>query len=183
MHQQDARKSPGRGDVRGRWRRRVKGGRPYGVQRAQFPERTARRAAVNPASKRRLKPICTGTSRPATAFSTWTASAMVRATGFSQNTGTPAATPAPDKRRVRIRGRRDDQPVHPGGQQRPGGVHDPGPEPLGGGPRGPRHRIADDEGLDRAEPREGLGMEDTDPTETEDADAHGVLLTGPCGSL
>ena len=55
------------------------------------PPRTASRAATKPASNRRLKPIWIGTSSFSTALSTRTPSAIVRATGFSQKTGTPAS--------------------------------------------------------------------------------------------
>src|SRR6266540_66714 len=58
------------------------------------PLRTAACTAAIAASNRRWKPIWTGTSESCRCRSTAAPSAPLRATGFSQNTGTPASTAA-----------------------------------------------------------------------------------------
>ena len=62
--------------------------------RPSSPDSTAARAATNAASNLRGKPTCTRASRPASSARSRSASSTVPATGFSQNTGTPASTAA-----------------------------------------------------------------------------------------
>src|SRR6202021_1204836 len=58
------------------------------------PDRAASRAARNPASNRRWHPICTAVVLPLVDSITSSVPATSGATGFSQNTGTPACTPS-----------------------------------------------------------------------------------------
>jgi hypothetical protein len=70
--------------------------RPRGDQLRQFgsrptlPSRTASRAAANPASKRRWKPIWSSAPAASTSCRAVTVPTRSRATGFSQNAGMPA---------------------------------------------------------------------------------------------
>ena len=57
------------------------------------PDCAASRAARNPASNRRWNPICTAAALPLVDLITSSVPSTSGATGFSQNTGTPACTP------------------------------------------------------------------------------------------
>ncbi|GAA0536449.1 hypothetical protein GCM10010390_42880 [Streptomyces mordarskii] len=99
----------------------------------------------------------------------------MRATGFSQKTGTPARTAARTNSGVGVGRRGDHDAVHTGGEHGLRRGDRPGAEPLGGGGGGRGDRVGDREGVPRVERGQGLGVEGADPAQAHDADRHGEL--------
>ena len=95
-----------------------------------------------------------------------TASATTPESGFSQNTGMPASTPAVISARCASVAAAITIPSTPA-DQRLGRVRGLRAEPLGhrGGDGG--HRVGDDEGVDHVEPGQRLGVERADPAEPD----------------
>lgn len=165
---------PRGGDVRGgRWGR-VQRRRPYGVQRSQLtaPHGGPRRGEPGVEAA-----LIADLDRHVTARERLEHLHALRhgaGDGLLAEDGHTGLDGGQDQVRVGVGRRRDHHTVHTGGEHGLRRVRDLGAEPLGGGLRGVRERVGDDERADGVESGEGLGVEGADAAEAEDSDTHVV---------
>src|SRR3954453_3057704 len=110
---------------------------------------------------------------PATRRATATPSAMVRATGFSQNTGTPASAAATMSSGGASGAAPPPPPPPPRAQELLGCLNGLDAEPLHDGVDGGRDGVSHDERGHRRQRGQRLRVEGTDPAEPDQADSHG----------
>ncbi len=143
------------------------------------PDRAASRAARNPASNRRWNPICTAVALPLVDLITSSVPSTSGATGFSQNTGTPACTPRLISSGCVPVGAAMTSPSTPASSS---SVTDPAvraPNSRGHLPRPLQVRVRDDQRVDSRQSAQRAGVEHADPPYPDESDTHEVPLRCP----